>query len=279
MMNNLEKSNEYDGFLMGCEESHGYISGNYSRDKDAAFAAIWLAELAAELKKNGRTLVDYLDELYCKYGLFNNYLTEIRMLGAVGREKIDLIQKTLRDTKIDSFGNFKIKSMEDCQNRLPIVSETDKYAKDVLIFNLEPIDNTKSIKVTIRPSGTEPKIKIYFEIGTNPVLPENLENTRKYINEVMSDLEKDVMKTCYKIINIDFPDRGFLLFWQLPLDLKMKYFDIEDKVESLKDVSNVESKNQQLNDLLSFLGSNPIEKVDNAFNAKYGKFIKEYIGL
>ena len=77
-MNKLEKDGRIEAFLFGCEESHGYNAGNYARDKDAVVAALWLSELAAELKSQGKTLVDYLNDVYATYGYFRNYLTEIR---------------------------------------------------------------------------------------------------------------------------------------------------------------------------------------------------------
>ena len=96
-MNTIEQEGNEKGFLFGCEESHSYLAGTYARDKDAANAAVWLAELAAELKEQGKTLVDELDRLYVEYGYFKNYLTEIRLLGASGKEKIDRIQSSLRN--------------------------------------------------------------------------------------------------------------------------------------------------------------------------------------
>jgi len=278
-MNDLENKGELENFLFGCEESHGYLSGSYSRDKDAVTAAIWLAELAAELKKEKQTLIDYLEKIYLKYGYFKNYLTEIRLLGAAGKEKIDQLQSSLRKTPPTSFGKHKIKKFEDCLLRVPLVSETDKSSKDMLIFYLENTANTDSLKVTIRPSGTEPKIKIYFEIGTAPLAPEKLTATKGFIASITRDLEKAVMLTCYKMIGVDFPERGFLLFWQLPLDDKLKYFTIEPEIEKLKDIPDQKKREEELFKLLSFLGSNPLEKIAAAFTAKYKVSPAEYLDI
>ena len=278
-MNTLEKDGNIGGFLLGCEESHGYLTGNYARDKDAITAAIWLSELAAELKKENKTLVDYLNQIYSKYGYFKNYLTEIRLLGASGKEKINRIQAVLRKKHPVSFGKFKVKKHEDCLQRKPIISETDKSAKDVLIFHLEVTKDVESIKVTIRPSGTEPKIKMYFEIGTHPVSPNQLEEVKKNVASILHNLEKAVMLTCYKIIGVDFPERGFLLFWQLPLNDKLKYFEIEPKIEQLKDVRDRNIREEEFSKLISFLGSNPVEKMDGAFKAKYKASVIDYLNL
>ena len=79
-MNRLEQAGRIGDFIFGAEESHGYLTGAYARDKDAAGAVVWLAEHAAELKQRGKTLVDALDESYAAYGYCHNYLTEIRLL-------------------------------------------------------------------------------------------------------------------------------------------------------------------------------------------------------
>ena len=96
----------------------------------------------------------------------------------------------------------------------------------MLIFYLEAAKSTESVKVTVRPSGTEPKIKMYFEIRTSPVAPDGLEETKEGVESILRALEKAVMSHCYGSIGVDFPERGFLLFWQLPLDDKMRYFEI-----------------------------------------------------
>lgn len=279
IMNKLERDGRSNEFLFGCEESHGYIAGDYARDKDAVVAAVWLSELSAELKKKGETIVDYLNKIYSDYGYFKNYLTEVRLLGAVGKDKIDLIQASLRKNPPMEFGKFKVKKFEDCFSREPIVSETDRSSKDVLIFYLEPLDFADSIKVTIRPSGTEPKIKMYFEIGTVPVSSDSLSKTKDDAEIMMNDLEKAVMLACYKIIGVDFPERGFLLFWQLPLDDKMKYFEVEPEIEKLKDVQDKNARKEEFLKLVSFLGSNPVEKIDKAFVAKYNASVLEYLGI
>lgn len=276
-MNKLEK--DWKTFLLGCEESHGYLGGTYARDKDAISPAIWLSELAAELKKEGKTLIDYLNQIYCKYGYFKNYVTEIRMLGASGKEKIDRIQASLRSSPPKNFGEFKIKKIEDCRDRKPILSETDKSAKDVLIFHLEAMEGAESIKVTIRPSGTEPKIKMYFEIGTRPADSKRLNEIKKNTEGILRRLEKSVMQSSYKIIGIDFPERGFLLFWQLPLQSKLQYFILEPKIAELKNIKDKNERKGKLSKLISFLGSNPVEKIDEAFKAKYKTSLLNYLNL
>lgn len=278
-MNKLEKEGRISEFLLGLEESHGYIAGNYLRDKDAAIGALWLSELSSELKDIGKTLVDYLNETYSKYGYFLNYLTEIRLPGAEGMTQIRKIQDTLRSEKSTAFGKFEVDSVDDFLNRLPIVSETDRSSKDALCFNFKPFGIFKSIKITLRASGTEPKAKMYFEIGTSPAEIGNLEKIKQESESLRKELEKSFMLHCYNVLGIDFPERGFLIFWQVPMKDKLKYFDIEPDIENLKNETSTEVKKQKLDALLAFLGKDPIEKIDMAFKDKYKNGVRDYLSL
>jgi phosphoglucomutase/phosphomannomutase len=253
-MNKLENDNRIQDFIIGAEESHGILTGDYCRDKDAAGAAVWIAELAAELKKDGKTLIDYLDEIYCRYGYCHNYLTEIRLLGTY---RIDQWQSEPQ----------------------PHLSITDTASRNVLIFKIDRLSDTKSIKVTVRPSGTEPKIKMYFEVYGEPCDLENLAAEKQKIVEIRKRLERAFMLYCYRILGVDFPERGFLLFWQLPLNDKLRYFEIEEKIVHLKNIQDQETRKEELYDLLEFLGADPIEKVNDAFKEEYKEGINEYLAL
>jgi phosphoglucomutase/phosphomannomutase len=281
VMNRIEKNGNIEDFIFGAEESHGYLTGNYARDKDAACAAIWLAEHAAELKKKQKTLLDDLNDIYASYGYCHNYLTEIRLLGAKGMEQISLIMDHLRDTAIDAFGDFKVKQRQDRRQGepQPHLSKTDTSARNVLIYHFEDTADTAGVRVTVRPSGTEPKIKMYFEVIGKPCDLEKLEDEKQNITAVRHQMEKAFMQYCYRLLDVDFPDRGFLLFWQLPLVDKLKYFDIEDEIVNLKSIAKTEERKAKLDKLLNFLGANPIQKVDKAFKEKYQVGILDYLNL
>jgi phosphoglucomutase/phosphomannomutase len=280
-MNKLEKEDKMSGFILGTEESHGFLMGNYCRDKDASCAAVWIAEHAAELKKNNKTLLDDLAEIYAKYGYCHNYLTEIRLLGAKGMEQIKQIMDHLRKTRIESFGKFTVRERFDRWEGQPQphLSPTDTSSRNVLIYHFHKLPNIDSLRVTVRPSGTEPKIKMYFEVFGNPCLLKDLAREKMGIVGIREELEKSFMRYCYNLLNIDFPDRGFLLFWQLPLNDKLRYFKIEDEITQLKSIADREKRKDDLYKLLKFLGANPIEKVDQAFEAKYKVGILEYLEL
>jgi phosphoglucomutase/phosphomannomutase len=281
LMNKIESENKIEHFILGTEESHGYLTGNYARDKDAACAAVWISEHAAELKKKDKTLLDDLSEIYARYGYCHNYLTEIRLLGAKGMEQIMFIMNHLRNNRIDSFGDFKVRRKIDRRDGepQPHLSRTDSSARNMLVYTMEDTPHTNGMRMTVRPSGTEPKIKMYFEVFGKAFNLENIGAEKERVIDIRKDLEKRVMQYCYQLLDVDFPDRGFLLFWQLPLNDKLKYFEIEEEITRLKSVSDDSERKEKLFALMEFLGANPIEKVNKAFKEKYQTGILEYLEL
>jgi phosphoglucomutase len=129
--------------------------------------------------------------------------------------------------------------------------------------------------VTVRPSGTEPKIKMYYEVIGKPFPIETVDENKKEVAAIRQKLEKSFMDYCYRILGVDFPERGYLLFWQLPLEHKLKYFEIEPQILKLKEIPDKNARLKALSDCLGFLGSNPVEKADQAFKAKYNTGIME----
>jgi phosphoglucomutase/phosphomannomutase len=107
-MNKLEAAGPGSDFIFGCEESHGYLTGTFARDKDAANAAVWIAKYAAELKRQGRTLVDSLDEIYTANGYCHNYLTEIRLLEANSMEQNAPVTEHFHSRPVHQFGDFNV---------------------------------------------------------------------------------------------------------------------------------------------------------------------------
>ena len=149
-------------FLLGFEESYGYLLGAYARDKDAVEAAMLILEMAAHYKKLGMTLVDALEGLYEKYGLYKEAMIDIYMEGLDGIEKRKRIMETLRITPPTSIGGFRVRRVDDYLNGTSVdviegtMIELIQPKSDVLYYTLENED-----KIIVRPSGTEPKIKIY----------------------------------------------------------------------------------------------------------------------
>jgi phosphomannomutase len=150
-----EKTFDAYQYLFGAEESYGCLFGTFVRDKDAISAACLIAEIAASAKEKGRTLSDLLQEIYAEYGIHRESLTNLVFSDSqAGMEKMANLMKILRETPPAKIGNQRVILFEDYlhgKDGLP--------PSDVLRFWLED-----ESKLVIRPSGTEPKIKIYAEV-------------------------------------------------------------------------------------------------------------------
>ncbi len=154
-------------FAVGVEESHGVLVTPAIRDKDAAGAALALADLAAREKARGRTLLDVLTDLWREVGYVRNTLLSTVMRGAVGRARIQRIQDSLRTDPPVEIGGRAVLAFHDRQDPAgpfgPVVSETDRASRDVLVWELEG-----DARLILRPSGTEPKNKVYVEVCGAP---------------------------------------------------------------------------------------------------------------
>ena len=120
---------------------------------------------------------------------------------------------------------------------------------------------------------------MYFEVIGKPCDLEKLEAQKQHITAIRHRMEKTFMQYCYRLLDVDFPERGFLLFWQLPLVDKLKYFEIEEDIASLKSIPDAGDRKSELDKLLNYLGANPIQKVNKAFEEKYKTGVLEYLGL
>ncbi|HCP47009.1 MAG TPA: hypothetical protein DIU15_13265, partial [Deltaproteobacteria bacterium] len=149
--------------LIGTEESHGFLLSTNIRDKDGAAPALVIAELASRQKDAGTSLLAYLEDIYRQHGAVANVQMPVVMAGAVGRGRIEAIQAAFRAAPPTELAGRAVTAFHDRRDELgvfgPVVSETDRSARDVLVFELGP-----DHRLVIRPSGTEPKTKIYAEV-------------------------------------------------------------------------------------------------------------------
>ncbi len=148
----LEADGEIDRYIFGFEESYGYLSGGHVRDKDGVNASLLICEMFAHYKAKGLSLIQVLDSLYEKYGCFKEALQSITFEGASGAEKMSGLMETLRNNPPSEIAGYKLVDVKDYAAG---VGELPK--SNVLEFNME-----NDINVLVRPSGTEPKIKMYY---------------------------------------------------------------------------------------------------------------------
>lgn len=178
-------------FIFGFEESYGYLSGTYVRDKDGVVASMLIAEMFAWYKSRGLTLYDALINLYEKYGYEKEALDSFTLKGKEGIEKIQNAMEHLRNEMPAKFGNTAVKAVRDYKKgirtdiRTGIEKPLSLPESNVLYFETE-----NDFWFCVRPSGTEPKIKIYYGVsGSSYENSRNaLENLRKDVLSIISPL-------------------------------------------------------------------------------------------
>ena len=157
----LESEGHPERYLLGFEESYGYLSGGYVRDKDAVDGSMIICEMASYYKEKGMTLVDAINVLYEKYGYYKNALCNFAFEGEDGMKKMNSIMDHLRHNAPAEIAGFKVVGDSDYQ--LSVRTEGAEKTEitlpksNVLEYRLE-----NGSKFIVRPSGTEPKIKIYL---------------------------------------------------------------------------------------------------------------------
>lgn len=144
-------------FLFGYEESYGYLTGTYARDKDAVVSSMLICEMAAELKSKGKTLADRMSEIYEEFGFYRDALDSFTFKGTDGMQKIDRMMSGFRETG-SPFGHTK----QTIDFMLPTV--LDPYFGELPTSNVLKYILEDGSWIAVRPSGTEPKIKVYYSI-------------------------------------------------------------------------------------------------------------------
>ena len=157
----LEREGKEDSYIFGFEESYGYLSGGYVRDKDAVNGTFLIVEMFAYYKHLGISLIDKMNELYAQYGYYSNYLNTYEFEGAEGFYKMQSLMESFRND-IKGFGEYKIDHMIDYL----------KGIDDLPKSNVLKMFLSDGITLVIRPSGTEPKLKVYISI-TGPSVEAN----------------------------------------------------------------------------------------------------------
>jgi phosphoglucomutase/phosphomannomutase len=180
-------------FVFGYEEAHGYLAGSYIRDKDGALAAMLLAETAATAKAQGQTLHEKLAKLYKLVGYHAEKPVAITLPGADGMAKMQAAMKKLRTTPPASLANIRVKQMRDYQSdaRTLADGQVEKLtgpSSDLIFIDLE----REGFYVGVRPSGTEPKLKIYTFGYVPPAECGNLAQTAASVDAILSQFAAEL---------------------------------------------------------------------------------------
>ncbi|NLJ44878.1 MAG: phospho-sugar mutase [Bacteroidales bacterium] len=190
LIRKLEGKEKYIG---GGEESYGFLPGDYVRDKDAVASCALAAEIAAFAKEKGKTLYRMLVDIYLEYGLYREKLINIVRKGAEGAAEIKAMMKGYRSDPPKTINNSRVVRVDDYESLISTDLITGRKKKieliksDVLQFFLED-----GSKISVRPSGTEPKIKFYFSVNTALASADKFDETEKLLDQRIADIIKDM---------------------------------------------------------------------------------------
>ncbi|MFA6427091.1 MAG: phospho-sugar mutase [Candidatus Magasanikbacteria bacterium] len=202
----IENHLEGKEFLFGAEESHGYLYGDYARDKDGAVAALLICEYAALLKQQGKTLFEQLEYIKKEYGYYRELLQAIFFYGMDGMDKMLAIMDALRNNLPKQCCGLHIVSVLDQSVKKNIDPQTGEvvgtyegFSDNALVFYF---NKEKTIRVVVRPSGTEPKIKFYVAVGKEVGLDKSLDEyalIKKEVDGVVSNILEEFVTLAEKI--------------------------------------------------------------------------------
>jgi phosphoglucomutase len=190
LIRNLEGKEKYIG---GGEESYGFLPGDYVRDKDAVASCALVAEAGAWAKSRGKSLYEMLIDIYLEYGLYKEKLINIVRKGAEGANEIKAMMmayrknppKTINNSRVVKINDYETLVSTDCVSGRK--TKIDLLQSDVLQFFLED-----GSKISVRPSGTEPKIKFYFSVNTKLGSASKFEETEKLLDQRISGIIEDM---------------------------------------------------------------------------------------
>lgn len=187
----LEEKGEEERFIFGFEESYGYLAGSYVRDKDAVNAAMLITEAAAYYKKQGKTLIDRMEELYNTYGWYCSDLLDFGFSGASGMNRMKDILSGLRQRPPEEIIGFRVVEQADyLEGKRRFFGASCDMAAGYKPIGLPPSDVLEYVledgsSIIIRPSGTEPKLKIYLSAKGNDKLAS--EETIKKLRDTVKE--------------------------------------------------------------------------------------------
>jgi phosphoglucomutase len=179
-------------YLFGFEESYGYLAGTFARDKDAVVAAMLIGEMAAYYRNREMSLYEGLQEVFKKYGYFIEGITSFTLEGKEGIERINSAMEALRTHKSDRFGDCSLKAVRDYMTKERwVIADGSREILDLPASNVLYYELADGSWFCIRPSGTEPKIKIYYGVSEESM--EKAQNRFESIKENVTGIIKGLL--------------------------------------------------------------------------------------
>ena len=179
----IKKLEGQERFIGGGEESYGYLSGDFVRDKDAVMSCALIAEMAAWAKSSGKTLLDLMEDIYMEHGFYLEDLISITKKGRSGQEEISEKMNDLRKNPPKTIANEEI---------LKVVDYLESHKTGLPKSNVLQFITNKGTKVTARPSGTEPKIKYYFSFQEHLSAKTEYLSTKERLSKKIAKIKSEM---------------------------------------------------------------------------------------
>ena len=184
-----------DKFIYGTEESHGYMAGQHTRDKDGGVASLLACELTATLKAQGKTLHQKLDDLFWQHGCHAERTVNVQMPGSEGMARMKEVMAAFRSGPPTELAGSKVKQIRDYEQNLTLIPGGANKplagpTGDLVILDLARDGNYAAV----RPSGTEPKIKLYLFAYEPAEQLHNLDDTKAELEKRLDAMEADLRK-------------------------------------------------------------------------------------
>ena len=191
-----------DDFVFGTEESHGYLMGQYCRDKDGVIACLLMSQLVAQLKSEGKTLHQRLDELLVEHGCHQERLVNVQMEGSEGMAQMDKLMHAFRNDPPKQLGGIDVAGVRDYKSlttRKPdgTTEPLDAPAANMVMLDLDLDGNY----FAVRPSGTEPKVKFYMFTYCSKEESQDLAAANAKLDERLASLEADIRSYVAEVIS------------------------------------------------------------------------------
>jgi phosphoglucomutase len=180
-------------FIGGGEESYGYLAGDFVRDKDAVMACALIAEAAAWAKENGKSLYGLLLDIYIEFGLYKEALVNESKKGKEGQEEIVQMMNNYRSKPPISLGGDEVVKILDYQSGKSLDVKTGKTTElEQPKSNVLQFITSKGSRITVRPSGTEPKIKFYFSVKGQLNDKNNYEQVNTELERIIKNIQVEL---------------------------------------------------------------------------------------